>query len=950
MPRSPLIRRSCLATLLLGILLGCSPAAEIPDPWSDLRPANAVRCLVALRAALDAQPDDQRLLGSAISAYVVLCLSGQPESDGAFGPWLEYARTLVDRRRAARGGAATTAIDDAAPELWVRLIDGDAVGVVAELDRLPATVASQQGVVLRALATSDWRPLAQFHPRSALTDYAGMTLFHLTKASMVGRNPAALGLIDPYIVHRSRWELTNDPRDVAVLPGEAVAGIALLLRASQIDDATAITEAGKLLIALGAAVDPAASRDQVIATLHRSAQAMPAEQIQAFAVAERIALAHCDGEQGIRCADGHHLLVGVGDVAQWVRSRLYDAAFFGYLSVWHRLSGYPDEKMFLERDQAFGAPLRKELPDALLAADISVGLTDPEFTNMDEPSPKAAAEALANAIRAERARAHPLPDRQLIRSLAKLAKRRPDLATPIVADVLTHWQMMDGTPARTGFKGLLRAAWICDAEVDLPAMARSSAQRNPADATLQGYTLLLDPQERMLTWDGLTPTTTWIAANIDAHKRQFPQLKHGDGEFVISWEGWLQIEQPGTYQFQLISDGFCKTAIGECVLADPRSTVLFPGLVAHTTGHSRNWQPGWQPLWMDYRHSGGDVDCRLLWKPPGATAYAPIPERVLVHGTEQVPGLATMALEARQAPTAFPQVTGVSASAFAWAGTLPWNAAVQLGIGASATVSRQFAQVLPLLRAGTAAGVPIDPSYTITCLLMQRGTDLDEGFALLRTHEFRLNGFAEQRALISHLRDEQRLTDFATSQRAYLKKSEQRFLRMVINLCIGGLVLAQPDLADGLGDASLWIVKTELRPLCLLAYAAHRMCGKPPPDFKRLNEQAGEPKDAGYLAALDALNGVHDPQTFAGLSPWDQDLVRWASALLDLSEGEHQRARDHFVTLTNNPQADPSIAELGRDLLAWYATQTPATLATTPKAPPVKRRTVAAIKPGADDF
>ena len=104
-------------------------ASEPPDPWSDLRPIHAVRCLGELRAPLDAQPDDQRLLGLAISAYVVLCLNAHPEIDGAFGPWLDHAHALVARRRVARAQAATPTLEAAAPELWVRLILKNAVGI-----------------------------------------------------------------------------------------------------------------------------------------------------------------------------------------------------------------------------------------------------------------------------------------------------------------------------------------------------------------------------------------------------------------------------------------------------------------------------------------------------------------------------------------------------------------------------------------------------------------------------------------------------------------------------------------------------------------------------------------------------------------------------------------------------------------------------------------------------
>ena len=934
--------------LILNLLIARAHAAEVLDPWSDLRPAHAVRCLASLRTALDAKPDDQTLLGRAIGAYVTLSFNGHPEVDGAFGPWLNYARVLVDRRRVARGGAKPVSLEAAAPELWVQLLDGDAKGVVAALDSLPANPASLHGVALRALATTDWRLLNAVPRRSALTDYASMVLFHRTRAMMVGMSAESLTLIDPYVVHRSVWELNYQIEDATCLAGEAVAGIALLLRGRQIDDATALSEARELLTALDATSDPAAGRDRVLADLQRSAQAMAYDNAKAFAVAERIALAHCDGEQGIRGADGRHLLIGIGDVAQWVRSRLCDAAYFSYIGVWKRLPGYPSEENFAAHDQAFGAVLRTTLPEAVLTTAVGIGLTDPGFYNLDEPSPKTATEALSKAILTERARAHPLPDRQLITVIARLAKRRADLAAPIVADVLAHWQISNGVHARSGLNHLLKAAWYCD--IAMPDVTRSAATRSPADADLRSYAMNFDPQVRQFDWTDHAPTSLWNAALIDTPKDRPLLQRHGDGEYAISWDGWLKIETPGAYQFQLVSDGYFKAAIGERVLADRRSTTLFPESAARTTTTYEALAAGWISLWLDYEFRGENSECRLLWKPPGAKDFTAVPPQFFAHGPDHAAGLSARALEARQERTAFEQLTGVNATTFAWAATIPWRSDIQMYLNNYATSHRQFRPLLPVLLAGQKAGARIGQSPIINCLFMSSGADIDEGLRLLRNQEFLSQGFSENRLLVSHLRDEKRLPAFIESQKEFLSQPENSYLHMLVTLSTGGFTAAQPLLADGIGDASLWIVKSDLRPLCLLAHASHRLCGKPPPDFKRLEEQAGEPKDAGYLAALGALDGVNDPQTVTTLSPGDQDLVLWATALLDASEGEHARAQARLTAITANPQADPAIVDLSRDLLVWYASQTPKTLAAMPKATPVKRRTTGNVKLGADDF
>ena len=584
----------------------------------------------------------------------------------------------------------------------------------------------------------------------------------------------------------------------------------------------------------------------------------------------------------------------------------------------------------------------------MLTTEVGIGLTDPGFFNLDEPSPQAATEALSKAILTERARAHPLPDRQLITVIARLAKRRADLAAPIVADVLAHWRINTGVHARTGLHHLLKAAWYCD--IAMSDVARSAATHSSADADLRSYAMIFDPQVRQFDWTDHAPTSLWNAAIIDTPKDRPLLLRHGDGEYAISWDGWLKIEKPGAYQFQLISDSYFKAAIGERVLADLQSTTLFPEPAARTTTTYNALAAGWIPLWLDYEFRGENSECRLLWKPPGAKDFTVVPPQFFAHGPDHAAGLSARALEARQERTAFEQLTGVNATTFAWAATIPWRSDIQMYLGSYATSHQQFRALLPVLLAGQKAGARIDQSPIINCLFMSSGAEIDEGLRLLRNQEFRGHGFTEDRLLVSHLRDEKRLPAFIESQKEFLSQPENSYLHMLVTLSTGGFTAAQPLLADGIGNASLWIVKNDLRPLCLLAHASHRLCGKPPPDFKRLEEQAGEPKDAGYLAALGALDGVNDPQTVTKLSPGDQDLVLWATALLDASEGEHARAQARLTAITANPQADPAIVDLCRDLLVWYASQTPKTLATMPKATPVKRRTTGTVKPGADDF
>ena len=945
-----------LILLICSCLFSRATTADLIDPWSDLRPEHAVRCLVALRPALDRTPDDQHLLGQAIAAYVTLCLYAHPERDGTFGPWLDYARTLVERRRKARGGTEPATIEAAASELWVRLITGDATGVLTELDRLPRDPASQHAVVLRALASSDWRPLAASPLRGALIDYAGMTLFHRTLARRFGYHVEDDGdvveagdhrLMDPYVACSSYWLVNPRPNHVKSLPGEAVAGIALLLRGSQIDDATAMSAARQLLNALGVEADPMAGCAQLLSDLRTSARSMKPDNVLAMAAAERIALAHADGVRGILDANGKHLLIGVGDVAQWVRGRLLDATCFAYAHVWTRARGSPNAK-FDECDRTIVATLRREIPDALLTAESGTGY--------ENPIPKSSVEALGKAIVQERARTHPLPDLHLVGAIDKLAYHRPDLARPIITDVFARWPTSDGVPARSGVLALLSAAWRCGLEVDLATFTRTLSRRNPADAKLRGYADTFDPEQRLLAWNDLPPTTTWTGTNIDVQKGRFPQLRHPGGHVAVSWDGWLRIDAPGTYQFEVVSGCF-KARIGGLILTTPASNMLFPKLPGRTSAAIRIDRAGWIPLWLDYWHDANywhdarEQECRLLWKPPSAQSLTLVPLALLAHGPDHAPGLTARAVEARQARTTYVQVTGIPPDIFTWAAAFPWHADIHRSLGASVITHRQFAQMLPVARAEHAVNPRANTSLFITCQLMQGGADLDEALETLRSVSYWPGDFLQQRLLVSRLREAQRLEPFALVMQKSLQQRDQSYLRALLCLPLGRFAEMQPILQDGLGDASLWIVDSELRPLCLLAITLNRMYGKPPPDFKRLTEQAGIPKNhPGYELAEDILAGLDHPAAVAALSPWNQDLTRWAHALRELSEGNHEQARAHLTTLTTSPTSDPAIAELCRDLLHWYGTQTAQSLLELPKSQPVKRRQVTTANPGAEDF
>jgi hypothetical protein len=222
---------------------------------------------------------------------------------------------------------------------------------------------------------------------------------------------------------------------------------------------------------------------------------------------------------------------------------------------------------------------------------------------------------------------------------------------------------------------------------------------------------------------------------------------------------------------------------------------------------------------------------------------------------------------------------------------------------------------------------------------MQSGAELDEGLDILRAHHFTRGGLTNQRMLISHLRDEHRVGDFSAIMQTTKDPSNpsDRYLWSLIAVTTGNFAAVSKDLNSSI-NSYYSLDYSELYALCLLDLAVSHMFTQPTPGYEGLI-QAGITFDGpGYLNAKDCLNGKTDPQVIATLSMKDQDLVRWAAALLELSEGNHAQAQVLFAALAKNMNTDPAVAEMCRDLLAWYATQTPETLSAVPKAAPVKRQ------------
>lgn len=96
--------------------------------------------------------------------------------------------------------------------------------------------------------------------------------------------------------------------------------------------------------------------------------------------------------------------------------------------------------------------------------------------------------------------------------------------------------------------------------------------------------------------------------------------------FVSRVDGFLKIDAPGEYAFQLISDDGSRLSIHGRVVIDhdgPHGPTPKEG--------AANLTPGEHALRVDHFEGAGGEELRVLWKPPGEARFSPIPAARLSH-------------------------------------------------------------------------------------------------------------------------------------------------------------------------------------------------------------------------------------------------------------------------------------------------------------------------------
>lgn len=129
---------------------------------------------------------------------------------------------------------------------------------------------------------------------------------------------------------------------------------------------------------------------------------------------------------------------------------------------------------------------------------------------------------------------------------------------------------------------------------------------------------------------GQTPNVSHVLPVLDlrTERKDFGDV---EDEFITHVDGFLQIETAGTYEFQLTSDD------GSRMTLDGKLVIDHDGLHGSTTMTGKvDLEPGAHPLFVEHFENGGGEQLTLEWKPPGATAWAIVPNAALRAPTGEV--------------------------------------------------------------------------------------------------------------------------------------------------------------------------------------------------------------------------------------------------------------------------------------------------------------------------
>ena len=896
-----------MRSLLLAIVITLAPAADLPDPWQASAPQQAITTLISLRTPLDARPNDQDLLGRAIMLYVNLALGGKSELDGACGPWLEYARELATRRAKARRGEPAT-LAAAAPELWVRLLDGDASGTVAALERWKAEREHPLYRALRARATRDVRPFRDRAPTTAHEKYADLVA--AVEANVPDhKSEQGIPPFDPLLMRYLHLYAKDSQADVRPSFNAVYADVAWMLNSPELDDTTAGDAARALLAGCDAPIPARADRAALVRLAIAAANRLPDPHHHPAALAAAVAAARAvvGGPRGVM--DGKkHRLVGLGDIAAWNRDRLY-------LVGWMHVFWYFDDEFYKSQ---LVTPLRTLMPGSLIVARIAAW----QEVEPNEAHGEPLAEALGREIRDPAGISPGL----LAKPFLCLARKSPHRAAALVEELLAA-RAKRRVQAHVCLEDLAEACHLIGMDHLVAADVRESMKRDPWKTGLLKEWRRADHTRRMLR-NLPAPAATMTHPLVDFRALPFPGIAP-QTNFALRWRGWLRSDTAGTYLIATESDDGTRLQVGDTVVDNG-------GQHGMRVRSSRvELTAGWQPLEMEFYQGDGGAGCRLLWQPPGAPKLVPIPAAALAHGDDHQPGLTAELFT----PTGeISTLIGPDARELANAEAKPWLARVQI----------ELADRLMKCDRHDEAVVAYDR------VLAMRELDIDERpqfiFALLA--QSKPDG-ARATRLLWHPKG--------------LRASDSVLNFIELRLCQLGLQEAALATMPAGHQADLYTSSIQARiafdcaDFTTAAAAWSRLFAHPglkshhPQRLeKAMIDRIGQGTDLHKLIAFYTRHhGEPCYQISArwldGELPWDTALaqaaqVKWGDtlvytrALYRLTIGEHDGARSDLAEVAAK-HPERTERHTCDALLRWYARQTPETLAARPRAPAIVART-----------
>ncbi len=122
---------------------------------------------------------------------------------------------------------------------------------------------------------------------------------------------------------------------------------------------------------------------------------------------------------------------------------------------------------------------------------------------------------------------------------------------------------------------------------------------------------------------GQTPNWSHVLPVLDLRTERGDFGKATDA-FITHVDGFLEIPEDGSYEFQLISDDGSKLFLDDTVVVDHdglHGSTAMEGTVELTKGRHK--------LFVEHFENGGGEQLTLNWRPPGAEAFVLVPNDVL---------------------------------------------------------------------------------------------------------------------------------------------------------------------------------------------------------------------------------------------------------------------------------------------------------------------------------